>query len=376
MKKNVLLFLLFLLFSSCESQMGTAVSSALTNIVTGNGFADSSGNVIYNQMKQDANDQKEFLPTEINCHSTNANNSLSPKIKLKNMSDIKDQLCTCKSWGTCDNLSCSCESLCPNNFDILNRTGNALNDDAENSLTITNNDAEFYRQYSDYSGFCWGHAIVTQRFNRLAKFEPDLPLPFASEEYDSARINGYKNIIEKINNNEPVDIPGFKNLYEFSSDPEVKALLRESVKDNWAANAMSTQGLSMISSGTPQGGDYYNNLFNDLEFRLKHNQTPLIIFNDKNQSTFSHAVLVSGQGTDSNGQRYLCIRDNNYVPDSNTFCKSKMILSENGTISYDRWPRREIGQVKLSYNENSNTVEQVKNLHAKCLGDKNCGAEQ
>ncbi len=376
MKKNILL-LFFLLLSSCESQKGTALSSAFTNIITGKGFSDTSGDVIYNQIKEEQNKSSQSSLNEVICKTTNVNQSLYPKLKLKlkNMSDIKDQLCSCQAWGTCDNLSCSCDSLCPNNFEILNRTGNALNDDTENSLSITNNDIEFYHEYTDYSGFCWGHAIVTQRFNRLAKFEPNLPLPFASEEYDSDRINEYRKIIEKINNNEPVDIPGFKNLYEFSSDPEVKALLRESVKDNWAANAMSAQGLSIVASGTPQGGDYYTNLFNDLEFRLKHNQTPLIIFNDKNQSTYAHAVLVSGQGTDSDGNRFLCIRDNNYMPDSNTFCKSKMILSVNGIITYDRWSRREIGQVKLSYNENSNTVEQVKNLRTKCLGDKNCEVE-
>lgn len=379
MKKNLFFLLMLFIFTSCESQIVTALGSAFKNLITGNGFADSSSDLIYNQLKQEtqgSDDKKDPSGQELTCHEPQSNLKANPKVDIKTMSNLKDMLCSCRPWGSCDKLSCTCDSLCPKNFEILNRSGNAVNNALENSLCISNGDIEFYKEYSDYSGFCWGHAIVTQRFNRLAKFEPNLPLKFNSEEFDSDRINEYKNIIEKINNNEPVDIPGFKNLYEFSSDPEVKAIFRESLKDNWAANAMSAQGLAMVASGSPQNGDSNNKLFDDLTFRLKHNQSPLIIFNDKNQSTHVHAVLVSGQGTNALGQRYLCINDNNFWPEMNTDCKNKMILAEDGTLKYEKWPRLEIGQVKLSFNENSNTIEQVNNLQAKCLVDKNCEADQ
>jgi hypothetical protein len=375
MKKIIPLLIMLLLFSSCESQIGTAIGAAFNNLVTGAGFSNSSSDQLYDQMKQDA--IANPLTTTLDGSCVNPENALSVlgKPELKNMSMIKDKLCTCQAWGNCDRLSCTCDSLCPKNFEILNRTENATNDSLENSLSFTNSDPQFYKDDSNYSGYCWGHALVTQRFNRLAKFESRLPKKFASDELSSERLREYKYIIKRINNNEPVDIPGFKNLNEFSSDPEVKGLLRDSVKENWAANAMSTQGLSMIASGEPQGADYYNKLFDDLEFRFDHHQSPAIVFNDKNQATDAHTVLVNGHGTTAEGLRYICIRDNNFVPEKSYDCKNKMILGKEGTISYGPWSPKAIGKVKLSFTENSNTVEQIKNLRTKCLGDKKCIAE-
>lgn len=371
MKKILPLFLIIILFSSCKSQIGTAVGTAFTNLFTGNGFKDSSSDTLYEQMKSAKLNSKIFSSAEqASCLS-----ETPYSVPLKNMSEIgkiKDQLCSCQSWGSCDKNSCSCEALCPNNFDILKMNNHDKDDSSDNSLAFTNGDPQFYKNYKDYTGFCWGHALVTQRFNRLVRFQKNLPKKFESEDNASSRLKEYKDIIEKLNNNEPVDIPGFKNLKDFSSDPEVKDLLQESVKKNWAQNAMSTQGLSMITSGEPQGADYYHQLFDDLEFRLKNNQSPAIVFNDRESPTKSHTVLVNGSGTAPDGQRYICLRDNNFAPERSLNCQNKMILTKDGTVTYSKWIPNKIGKVKLSYSENSNLVEQISNLHAKCLNEKDC----
>jgi len=375
MKRNnqihlLILFSLTLMLSSCESQIGTAVGAAFTNLLTGAGFRSSSGTEAYEALKNETLGQSGQTEFGGGCKSPDDALTVIGSKDSKNMSAIKDKICTCEAWGTCDSKSCSCQMLCPKNFNILNRSNTAMDDSTENSLSFTNSDSEFYSKYSDYTGFCWGHAVITQRFNRLAKFKPDEPRLGANDPI--IRQRELKGIISKINNNEPVDISGYKNLKDFSTDPEVKELLEETVKKNWARNAMSTQGLHIVASGEPNPVDETKKLFDDLDFRVKHNQMPAVVVNDINESSYAHTVLVSGTGTTDDGKRYLCIRDNNYSPERSYNCKNKMFLNADGSLNYSAWPYRKIGKIELSYTENSNTVEQINNLQSKCATDKGC----
>lgn len=366
--KSLFLLLVVLIFSTaCDSQIGTAISTAATNIITGKAFF-SGGDSAYEKLKS----QNEINPYNSRldgCQVPDKSSSLIPTI-----SKIKDKMCTCQTWGTCDALSCNCKILCPNNFSILNRAGTAKDESEASSLSFTNGDQAFYNKDPNYAGYCWGHAVVTQRFNRLAKFDGESPKLYQGRENDEKRRDYYKSVIKKVNKNEPVDIVGYKNLNDFSSNPEVRELLQESVKDNWAENAMTVQGLKMIATSETQGTDYYNNLFDDIEYRLNNFQQPTIVFNEKGNAVYSHAVLVSSYGKNSKGERYLCLRDNNHVASETMNCRKKMILRQDGSIYYEGW-HSEIGRVVLANSENSNTVEQVKNLRSKCLTDKNCSVE-
>ena len=373
MNKKIALLMILLTFVACESQIGTAISTAFTNLITGNAFSNSSSDELYQKLKEQSlakaqNGEESGLSTCINQSLDVIGSSTGIDFKK-----VKDNLCTCKAWGTCDKQSCSCDILCPNDFSILNRSGHATDESADNSLSFTNGDFEFYKRDSHYTGYCWGHAVVTQRFNRLAKFDPTTPRKFASASEFQERRRELKSIIKKLNNNEPVDIAGYKNLKEFSSDPEAKELLLDNVKDEGARNAMSTQGLSIVASGKPESKEYYEDLFNDIEFRLKNHQSPAIVFNQKENSAFAHTVMVSGSGITKEGIRYLCLRDNNYQQNENMNCGSKMYLNPDGKVTYDKWSPYEIGKVQLSYTENSNTLEQMENLRKRCHDDKDCG---
>lgn len=367
MKKNLLLILLALLFSSCESQVGNAVSGMFTNLVTGKLFSSSSGDELYEKMKEKNPGSSAVDLLGSTCEPLKDIIPLSNK-NSSNLSKIKDNMCSCKAWGTCDKKSCSCDILCPDSFKILDRPGNAAT--VENSLSFTNSDGALKNNDPTYTGYCWGHALVTQRFNRLASFQSELPKKFVGVDHEQERLREYKYIISKLNNNEPVDIPGFKNLQEFSSDPEVKNLLLDSVKDEWKENAMSAQGISMITGSESQGGEYYNQLFDDIEYRVNNHQQPAIVFNEVDNVTKAHTLLVSKSGRLSTGQRYLCLLDNNRPPFEGENCFKKMILNHDGTVNYPGWGF--VGKMKLTHGENANTVEQVTNLKEKCRGDKDC----
>ena len=381
MKKQltVSLVLLLCLFAACETQVGTAIGTAFGNLFSGNGFSNSSSDELYEKMKNDqiskGTDPLINSSDSTICSEDPIGEFILGKSTKDNISKIKNQLCTCKAWGTCDKKSCQCQDLCPKDFKILDRPHDLPLDAPENSLSFTNSDKSFYEKDSNYNGYCWGHALVTQRFNRLATFSPSYKKMFNTPDESSQRIRQYKYIISKLDNNETVEIMGFKNLQEFSSDPEVKELLQENVKENWAESAMSTQGLSMVTGSDTQGAEYYTKLFDDVEFRLKNHQSPAIVINEHDNATKSHTVLVNDFGVEASGERYLCIRDNNVKPEMSLNCKNKMTLKSDGTVYYSLW-KATLGKTKLSYSENSNTLEQIKSLHKKCQTTKGCLAAE
>lgn len=383
MKRNLLLLTMIMIFSACESQLGTTIGSSISNVFTGKAFISSSGDEAYNAMKS----QASKMPASSSGSLTPTCASLDTIIPLTdkdsgNMSRIKDKLCTCVAWGTCDAKSCSCENLCPKDFKIIKKLA-APSDTEENTLSFTNFNNKFYRNDSSYKGYCWGITLVSQRFHRLATYDPAAPKKFQGENQDRERINEYKRIIAQINNNEPVTIPGFKSLRDFSSDPEVKDLLEDSVKDQWAQNALSTQGLKSITTSATPSKPELNQMFDDIEFRLKNNMSPSIVYNEKDNRLTSHVLLVSATGTLPSGERYLCLNDNTFSQRLNQNCNVKMILHKDGSLKRTLGDKTvnskgesilplTIGKVELTHSENTNLMEQISNLHTKCAGEKNC----
>ena len=378
MKKNLLLVGLLLVFSACENQVGTAVTSTFSNIISGRAFQDSSSNEAYKALKEASLSKPQMDSVSPNCIPLDVMNTLSVS-EEENFSTIKDQLCTCTAWGTCDAKSCSCKLLCPKDFGIFKKVNHWERDSFENTLSFTNNDNRYASSDPTYNGYCWGIATVTQRFNRLATFDPAAVKKHATMEEESLRLQEYRNIIAQINRNEPVTIPGFRSLEDFSSDPEVKNLLEESVKDVWGASATTTQGLGMVTSTKTPGTKELNELFDDLEFRLKNNLSPSIVYNEKESVTRAHVLQVSGSGTNLQGERYLCLRDNNFKADYSMDCNIKMIMKKDGRVVNEYGPYNpyrispiEIGKIALTHTENTDTMEQMHNLHNKCAGEKGC----
>lgn len=382
MKRNLLLLSLLVFFSACESQMGTVVSSGISNIFTNSKFDINSSNEAYKVMKASS-----INNAKMDAGPTSGCVSVDDLIPLKsgdneNMSKIKDKLCTCVAWGTCDAKSCSCDNLCPKDFKIIKKLA-APSDAVENTLSFTNKINKFAEKDSTYKGYCWGISLLSERFHRLAEYEPTSPKKFQGAGQDSQRIAEYKKIIAQLNNNEPVTIPGFKSLRDFSSDPEVKDLLQDSVKELWAQNALSSQGVGSITSTQTPSKTEFNQLADDIEFRLKHNMSPAIVYNDKNDRMDAHVLLVSATGVLPSGERYLCLNDNAYVQANVQNCNIKMIMQNDGKIirKYGNADVRKdgtkieqmtVGKVSMTHSENTNLMEQVSNLQSKCAGQKGC----
>ncbi|MBL7545971.1 MAG: hypothetical protein JNL11_19285 [Bdellovibrionaceae bacterium] len=76
-------------------------------------------------------------------------------------------------------------------------------------LTQTQNKISFTNHGGIFNGgVCWWHSRLTRNFQYIAVFDSSLPAPSEEEAY---------NLVTRVRNGKATTIPGFNNLYQFSS---------------------------------------------------------------------------------------------------------------------------------------------------------------
>jgi hypothetical protein len=364
MKKILLLAIIFI-FTGCQDQAGVLVEGIFTNLFNGNLFESSATDKAYDQLKSKTDVESIVTPDCV----TKTEDIISGSI-VSNLSTLKDKMCTCLAWGSCDKRSCSCDKLCPLNFEILNRGPQSTGSRIEDQFAFNN--TSIGKNYTSYQGFCWGFASLTQKFNRLATFSLMKKLPDSVEKDSFSKLDYYKEIITKIKNNEPVEIPGYSSLNQFSSDPMIQELLVPEIEDVWKANAASWQGLQSVREGERMKYSEYDNLFTEIEDQIENHQTPKVLFNQVGISGWAHVVQVQSVKKDPNGKKYLCVWDNSYPLEYSLDCKKKMELSPTGELKYGFY---NVGKIELPHDEKSETVAQVNNLQKNCSVKYQCTTE-
>lgn len=309
--------------------------------------------------------------------------------KLSELEKLSDEVmattCQCRPWGDCPTNVCPCERQCPNDFKIFERPEHQPIQNLttiENGLAFRNGSTP--GDYEETQGYCWGHANLNSQFNRLAFFNPEQKPPYDIQSSDPAEqqraVEFYKKVIDQINNNEVAEIPGFKNLHQFSSHPALQSYIGDKVAKTWANKAMSWQGLGVALSSKEQLTHRYELMFEDIKSRIDMNLQPTIVFTSRGSPFFTHATLVSHYEILPNGSTRLCIRDNNYPDDWARKCNNPMEivpgrgLVYNGAIKTDGTMigGMEIGGISLAHNENADTLAQAESLKQKCLNDRDC----
>lgn len=370
------LILVFSLFSSCD-QVGIGVKNAV-----GNFFSAPYRGI------RDGIRQKRYESLE---EETDKNRALSSEGKLclgvldgvdesvKGLMGVRDKLvgatCECKQWGTCTVDLCSCAKLCPEDLTIFKRSNVSSTKEyskKENSLAFRN-DYSMPTNYPMTQGYCWGHASVTSKFNRLGFFKPSASSPrkdFNSRDPKkrAEAIKFYQKIIDDIVDNKATDIPGYKNLEELSSDPALETYIGDKVADSWGERAMSFQGMSTAVGSSAMNREKNASFFEQVKRKIDNHQQPQVVFTKKGSVGMTHAVLVSHYKRTPSGQLVLCIRDNNERPISNYNCANTMYIGNDGEIRYRSWGK--LGKVVVAHNENSDAVVQQESLVEKCKGEK------
>jgi hypothetical protein len=350
---------------------------AVKNLVTSpyQGIKQAVTDHQYDNIEEATIDQKKNGPKyyDVRCKRSSAKAGSDLGIFADLQDHIREQVCSCRPWGTCTTQECACEKLCPDNFDIFQRQEIEKNTLTENSLAFRNTRG-IADNYEMTQGFCWGHASVTSKFNRLAFFKGDKKPPYDLNSPNSAiqdkAVKYYKDLIDKVVNNETVDIPGFKNLNELSDHPSFDGYLGDKVAESWGDRAMSFQGAGVALKSGAQSKKANKKFFNDVKKKIDLNQQPQIVFTKGGAKFMTHAVLVSHYKEDSNGNLTLCVRDNNYSPYSNHKCSNRMYLKPDGSVQYNRWGS--IGGISVAHNDNGDALEQFKALKERCGKEKGC----
>lgn len=316
----------------------------------------------------------------VSCYEGQAPTSEAQNL-LDDMAKITDPLvqasCECRAWGSCTKDLCACEKLCPNDFNIFRRAeyqGLSSMSDYENSLAFRNRDG--FSQYQMTQGYCWGHASVTSKFNRLAFFNPEKKPPYDIKSTDfetqNKAIEYYKKAIDQIINNNPAEIAGIHNLEELSSHPAFQSYLADHVAKSWADHAMTYQGLK-VSMGSGAMSEKKNHaLVADIQTRLEANMQPQIVFTKKNDRFYTHTLLIGDSYQGEDGRTILCARDSNTPPSSNALCENKIFVDNDGNLVYDIHGWGELGSASIAHNEAPDSLVQMKALHDYCRSEKDC----
>lgn len=338
---------------------------------------------------------------------------------------VAEKVCSCNSWGDCPpSETCSCETLCPDDLTIFDHPDNkSFESSADNCLAFRNDPYEdAYSENTMTAGYCWGHASMTSKFNRLGFFRPTQKVPCVEEKTcevgDEKWLSFYEKVIYDIKHNIPREIPGFPNLRSFSSThPSLELALGNSVANEWGEKSMTRQGVGQIlSGGQSMSAKKINKLFSRVVTNERFKLNTQLLFSPKDQGMSAHVVLAT-KAYIENGIRIICIRDSNTKvnqslnkPDGKCAPNNQMRISADDVVTYppavdmskeyeefskEEYDKKkaeglrgfrsggsyiietnpgsnEVGTVKVTHNDGNDSVKQLHTLRYFCREKREC----
>lgn len=305
------------------------VQSGLKNLVPDH-FASS---LKYNQLLKNTRKKGQTNSHgQASCSTGSCGTGLnkSNPILNKNAQDIQGLLnineCTCSAWNNCPDKKCTEKEVCPFDLSIFKITSHQRNPLRDNQLSFRNHTDAI--PYEEITGFCWGHATSTQRLNSLAIYDPSSQPPFP--EGTPEWTDHYKKIIDEIMlNSEAKIIPGFKNLYEFSSHPELKKYFGEMVAKVWSKQAMHIKAIADVGIKLKQKKQ--DKYFEDVKELIDAGVNPVIVVAGGLKNMGSSHVIIPWRIEGDN----ICYNDNSMGIIENIAClKTDDVYKEYFNLSY------------------------------------------
>jgi len=184
-------------------------------------------------------------------------------------------------------------------------------------------------------GRCRGHALLTQKMNFLASFNPQGGCDLDELEC----VNQYRDGISKIKSFQKYEFNGFKNLYEFSSHPKIAPILRGIVAGT--SNRYSA-GFPHIEN-TSYESEILNHYY-EIKRRVSLAQMPYV--GVVGNITGSHGLLPYKEAF-LGSRSILCVKDPNVSTGSIEVCEN-YFYEEEGEIFYQRDGKEADKMLKLS----------------------------
>lgn len=217
--------------------------------------------------------------------------------------------------------------------------------------------AEDYLAFPNFGyrgvGRCRGHAILSQKLLLLLRFDPSQSTLWNCDTDPVACRQDIRAVLNAVEENQVVVVPGFSSLAEFSAHPVVQAILRARI---------ISYGSRYSASRLPLPGDESRSVlvFKEALRRVKLHQIPYLALNGLEVG--NHGVLAYAE-SEKDGQRVLCVRDPNIVPAQGREECDNYFYQDGENVRYVRYARPEdVVNVELTDDEDRRTTEYRRTL--------------
>jgi len=218
------------------------------------------------------------------------------------------------------------------------------------------------------TGYCRGHALVTQKMSILAKFKNEARCDITQ----TVCLDGIKAGIKKIMNFQAHTFYGYENLFEFSQVKPIKNHLKKLIS-SVSSKYKSTKAYIKDRSYSSEKFNMYYEILR----RVEEGQLPYV--GVKGRKTGKHALLVFNTSFEY-GQKVLCVRDSNVTNDDVETCDNFLFI-EGDNIYYERYKRYRwyktyyrskdlMIKLKLTGDEDLRVKKYTHGLYNRCLKSK------
>jgi hypothetical protein len=240
-------------------------------------------------------------------------------------------------------------------FRIFDFAQNRIQPSREWSLSFQNNSYQFIEQIDVEWGLCAGVTYLQRRMNMLVHY--DFENKWAQSVPDQTvnremYINYLKSKIDEVMNLKMTIVPGFHNLYELSSVPEIKTYLKEKVVELWQTENIDIlqgvkQGLLATKKENLSPAEM-TTLYENLNTRLNLGYSPIVYLLQHSDHPFKpegqwiHTLAITRLS-----KRYRSGGFTFHVWDINEageYADSKVIIHKDGHPYYEG---RKLGDVEL-----------------------------
>ena len=286
-------------------------------------------------------------------------------------SSLDELLCSeCIPWARVEEpapfcspkCSNACEKVCPQKgLAILDRYKEKVLPRKEDKLSFRNDNAMFHDAGSSmipFQGYCSGMVSSRRKFNMNGFFEPDMSPKDSSGRViapgDPRLISYYEDIVDKIHDNEPTEIPGYSNLGEFTKDPMIQDIMRQKIADEWADVTVLRSTANSTAIYGPVGGKksvdskQADEVINGLKEKIENVGSGTLYFGlggTFNMHIVDAFAVLPSKNKNSGYKAKICINDPNYSGIGGGHklsyengeiinCSPSVLVKDDGRMSY------------------------------------------
>ncbi len=179
----------------------------------------------------------------------------------------------------------------------------------ETTFAFTNTDKDFEGVFKKNMGVCRGYASLRRKFRFLAYFDKENVSGIEVPNRDTKKgqkqwLKFYKKIVQDIRDYKYRVIPGFANLQEMSSDPEVGEMMKWQVMYEWRDKNFSPgTGLGTVIKGNHVHSKYEEllSMRERIEKNAKLGHNTLVWLSERHSGWIHSLEAIEASPVDENG---------------------------------------------------------------------------